>query len=100
MAEADGVDQRNIENWSNDVFAAVYNKKLPLGAMRALTGVNKRRGYYKTPRITFKGDSNHEVLAKKSFPWVEGVRDDFNLTNKYTVNGFLEMLVNMRWVIM
>ena len=74
MVEVDGFYQRNIGNWSNDVFADVYSINLPLGVMRALSGVNKRRGYYKNPRTIFKGDRTHESLASKMFPWVEGVR--------------------------
>ena len=31
---------------------------------------------------------------------MEGVRENFNLTDKYAANGFLEILVSMRWVIM
>ena len=48
MAEVDGVDQRNIKNWSNDVFADIYSTKLPLGEIYDLVGVDKRRGYYKS----------------------------------------------------
>ena len=49
---------------------------------------------------TFKGDITHEVLARKLFPWVEDVRANFNLTEKLTANGFLGILINMRWVIL
>ena len=65
MAEIDAVDQQNIGNRSTDVFDDVYRMKLLLGAIRALTGVDKRRSYYKNPRTTFKGDSTHEALARK-----------------------------------
>ena len=44
MAEVDGVDQRNIGNQSNDVFDGVCSTKLPLGAIRTLAEVDKRRG--------------------------------------------------------
>ena len=100
MTEVDGVDQRNIGNRSNDVFADVYSIKLPLGATRALAGVDKRRDYYKNLRTPFKGDITHEALARIVSPWLEGVRDNFNLTDKYTANGFLLILVNMRWVML
>ena len=56
MAEVDRVDQKNIGNWSNEVLTNVYSTKLSLGAIRALIGVDKRRGYYKNPMTTFKGD--------------------------------------------
>ena len=99
MVEVDGFDQQNIENWSNDRFADVYSTKLSLGTICDLTEVHKRGGYYKNSRTTFKGDRTHEALTRKNFPWIEGVREHFNLTDKYTTNGFLEMMVSMRWVI-
>ena len=82
------------------MFADVYSTKIPLGTLCDLVGVDKRRDYYKNPRTTFKGDSTHESLARKFSLWVKVVRKKFNLTDKYTANGFLEMLVNIRWVIL
>ena len=68
--------------------------------MRAFSGVYKMRGYYKIPRTTFKGDNTHKALATNFFRWVDDVRKNFNITDKYTTNGFLEILINTRWVIL
>ena len=63
-------------------------------------GLIKGRGYFKTPRTTFKDDSTHKALVRKIIPWVEGARENFNFTDKYSANRFLEILVNMGWVIL
>ena len=36
----------------------------------------------------------------KTFRWVEDARENFNIKNKYTADGFLEMLINTRYVIL
>ena len=71
-----------------------------MGEIGALVRINKRRGYYKNPRATFKGDSTHAALTRKKIPWLEDIRANFKYTDKYTNNGFLEMLVNTRWLIL
>lgn len=53
MREVVTDDQKNIGNWSGDVFQNVYSTNLPLPAMRALAGYDIRRGYYKNPRTRF-----------------------------------------------
>ena len=100
MTKIDGIYQRDIRNWYNDVFVDIYSMKISLGTMGDLHETNKRKGYYKKPRIIFKGDSNHEALAREVFRWLEDGRVNLNLIDKYTANRFLEMLVNMRWVIL
>ena len=62
--------------WAVDVYQKKYSKKLPLGALRALAGFSKEKGYYKNPRTTFKGSSEHEALANQIFPWVDSILMD------------------------
>jgi hypothetical protein len=95
--EVCGMDQRNIGNWGQDVFQKDYSTKLPLGALRALTGFDKRRGHHINDRTTFKGEPRHTVLARMIFPWIEGVKEATALAS--TTKGFLDLLKNLRWVI-
>ena len=64
-----GLGQRNMSDWVADVFQKTYSKRLPLGALRALAGYSSKRGYYKNPRTTFKGNVDHEKLSIMIFPW-------------------------------
>ena len=50
------MEQRNMGNWAADLFKKTYSKRLPLGALRALVGYGSKRGCYKNPRTTFKGN--------------------------------------------
>lgn len=100
MLEVISDQQKNIGNWANDVFFNVYNTKLPLAAMRALAGYDTRRGYYKNPRTRFKGDGKYDDLAAQIFPWVESEMDKLQAGEHQTARCFLQLLLNLRWVIL
>ena len=98
MREVVTDDQKNIGNWSGDVFQNVYSTNLPLPAMRALAGYDIRRGYYKNPRTRFQGDGKYDHLARTIFPWIEADMDKLPCECT-TARAFLQLLVNLRWVI-
>lgn len=100
MEEVDPTIARAIGNWAIDTFGEVYSSKLPLPAMRVLAGGDTRRGYYRNPRITFKGDPMHNELAIKFFPWVEAAEAKLPIGGNPTARAFLNLLKNLRWVIL
>ena len=100
LEEVNEGDKRAIGNWSTDVFGQTYSSKLPLAAMRVLSGSDTRRGFYRNSRTTFINEEKYGILAKQLFPWIEDVILYHDLSNKPTARGFLNMLVNMRWVIL
>ena len=53
LEEVSNLDKRALGNWSTDIFVEVYSSKLPLVAMRVMTGFNKSSGMYHNPRTTF-----------------------------------------------
>ena len=81
--------QKNIGNWANNGFFNIYNTKLPLAAMRALSGYDTRRGYYKNPRTRFKeGGGKYDDLAAQIFPWVEYEMDKLQAGEHQTARCF------------
>ena len=100
LDEVCGLEQRTMGNWAADVFQNSYCKKLPLGALRVLAGYSKEKGYYKNPRTTFVGKSEHGDLGKKIFPWLETILNDVRLKDFPTAKGFLTLLMNLRWVLL
>ena len=66
--EVSELDRRELDNWSIDVFGEVYSSKLPLAAMRAMAGFDKKSGMHHNPRTTFYGDDRHKLLAMNTFP--------------------------------
>ena len=71
IEEVGGLDKRAIGNWTTDVFGSHYDTKLPLPAMRAMSGHDARRGYVYHPRSQFTGDEMHEHLPLLLFPWLD-----------------------------
>ena len=100
LEEVSELDKRVLGNWATDVFGEVYSSKLPLVAMRVMAGFDKRSGMHHNPRTTFYGDTTHQALAKKIFPWIEGVLENSDLEARATARGFLNYLINLRWVIL
>ena len=100
VEEVCGLDQRNMGNWAADVFQKNYSKRLPLGALRVLAGFSKERGYYKNTRTTFTGGHKYIELWHRIFPWVDDVLNDNGITKFDTAKSFLELLRNLRWVIL
>ena len=100
MLEVISDQQKNIGNWANDVFFNIYNTKLPMAAMRALSGYDPRRGYYKNPRTRFKGGGRYDQLAAQLFPWVEEEMAKLPSGECPTARSFLQLLKNLRWVIL
>ena len=100
LEEVCGLDQRNMGNWSADVFQKSYSKRLPLGALRALAGFPKEKGKYRSARTTFQGEHQHQVFAKKIFPCADAIVGDNEINNHKTSKAFLVFLRNMRWVIL
>ena len=100
IEEVCGLDQRNMGNWASDVYQKCYSKRLPLGALRALAGFSKTRGKYKNPRTSFKGEVQHELLAKQIFPWIDAIMSNKEINSYETSKGFLVLLRNLRWVIL
>ena len=62
IEEVGGLDKRALGNWATDVFGSHYDTKLPLPAMRAMSGHDARRGYFYHPRSQFTGDKSHQHL--------------------------------------
>ena len=56
LEEVNEGDKRAIGNWSTDVFGQTYSSKLPLAAMRVLSGSDTRRGFYRNSRTTFMNE--------------------------------------------
>ena len=100
MEEVGGLDKRALGNWATDVFGSHYDMKLPLSAMRAMSGHDARREYFYHPRSRFTGDETHQHSPSLLFPWVdEALKETLN-TSHHTVYGFLSLLKNLRWVIL
>ena len=68
--------------------------------MRAFAGYDTRRGYYKNPRTRFKGDVKYDELAAQIFPCVESEMDKLQAGEHQTARCFLQLLLNLRWVIL
>ena len=100
MEEVDEGSKRAIGNWSTDVFGTTYSSQVPLAAMRTLSGSDKRRGSYHNSRTTFINEEKYGSLARLIFPWIEHITAKSNLENRPTARAFLNMLRNMRWVIL
>ena len=100
MEEVDPTIARAIGNWAIDTFGEVYSSKLPLPAIRVLAGGDTRRGFYRNPRTTFKGDDTHNELAKNFFPWVEAAEVELPPGKNGTTRAFFNLLKNLRWVIL
>ena len=62
----DNIGYRNI-----DVQKTCYSSKLPLEAMRVLTGSDKRKRYYANQRSDFFRKAEHVHLSRMIFPWIE-----------------------------
>ena len=100
VEEVKGADRRAIGNWATDVFGSHYDTRLPLPAMRAMSGYDSRRGRFIHPRNAFYGDASHVHLPGLLFPWVdEALRKTVNTTH-HTAYGFLSLIKNLRWVIL
>ena len=100
MEEVDEGSKRAIGNWSTDVFGTTYSSQVPLAAMRTLSGSDKRRGFYENSRTTFINEEKYGSLARFIFPWIEHITAKCNLKDRPTARAFLNMLRNMRWVIL
>ena len=88
LEEVNEGDKRAIGNWSTDVFGQTYSSKLPLAAMRVLSGGDTRRGFYRNSRTTFIDENKYGILAKQLFPWIENILLYTDLSNKPTARGF------------
>ena len=53
IEEVPGVDKRAIGNWTTDVFGSLYDTKLPLTDMRAMSGYDSRREKFVHSRSAF-----------------------------------------------
>ena len=100
MEEVDPTIARAIGNWAIDTFGEVYSSKLPLPAMRVLAGGVSKTGFYRNPRITFKGDPEHIELANRFFPWIESAEKQIPDGKNPTARAFLNLLKNLRWVLL
>ena len=99
LEEVGEMDKRALGNWATDVFGECYSSKLPLAAMRVMAGFEKETGLHYNPRTTFYGEEKHQELAKMIFPWIEEVEKSCNLEERHSARGFLNYLLNLRWVI-
>ena len=100
MEEVPGVDKRAIGNWTTDVFGSHYDTKLPLAAMRAMSGYDSRRGKFVHARSAFYGDQSHAHLPNLLFPWVDDALSKIEGKSQHTAYGFLSLIKNLRWVIL
>ena len=93
--------KRDVGNWKNDTYDNHYGSKLPLSGMRSMAGFDARRGYHCNPRANFFGEDKHKCLPMMIFTFIENKLDMLRLTKEEcpTAKGFLEMLQNLRWVI-
>ena len=87
-------------NWTTDVFGSHYDNKLPLPALRVMSGYDSRRGKFIHPRSAFYGDSSHAHLPESLFPWVDDAILITENTKHHTAYGFLSLIKNLRWVIL
>ena len=92
---------RAVGNWKNDTYDNHYSSKLPLSGMRVMAGFDARRGYHSNPRANFFGEDKHKCLPMMIFTFIENKLDMLRLTKEEcpTAKGFLELLQNLRWVI-
>ena len=100
IEEIDGMDTRAIGNWVTDVFGSHYDTKLPLPAMRAMSGHDSRRGKFIHPRSSFNGDASHAHLPGLLFPWADDALLKTHETKHDTTLGILTLIKNLRWVIL
>ena len=100
MEEVDPTIARAIGNCAIDTFCEVYSSKLPLPAMRVLAGGVSKKGFYRNPQITFKGDPEHVELANRFSPWIETAEKQIPDGKNPTARAFLNLLKNLRWVIL
>ena len=76
MDEVDPMIARAIGNWSRDTLGEVYSTKLTFEAISVLAGGDIRRGHYRNPRLTSKGNTEDKELAKKFLPWDEAAEEN------------------------
>ena len=100
VEEISAIDKCAIGNSVTDVFGTHYDTKLPLTAMRAMSGHDSRRGKFIHPRSTFYGDESHKHPPELLFPWVDAAICQTNETKHDTALGFLTLIKNLRWVIL
>ena len=89
----------NIGYWNIDVRKTCYSSKLPLEAMRVLTGSDKCKRYYVNQRSDFFGIAEHVHLSRMIFPWIE-MAEITLLEINYTAKEFFTLLKNLRWIIL
>ena len=92
LEETGGLDKRAIGNWETNVYGKCYDTKLPLIAMRAISGHDSRKGYFKHAHISFYGDATQVHLPNMLFPWLDKPMDKVRNTDNHKLFGFLALL--------
>jgi len=102
MVEVKRSQHHEIGYWVNNTHDNHYSSRLPLAAMRVMAGFDGRRSFHFNPRANFFGEEKHKLLPLMIFPFIENKLNILRLkknSNCTTALGFLELLQNLRWVI-
>jgi hypothetical protein len=105
LLEMEEVDKEHIDllgYWNMDVHDTAYSKQMPLPAMRVAAGFDKERGSYYIPRSQYLAPAE---LASQVFPWIENAErkladSEAPEDKRVTAHGFLDMLKNLRQVLL
>ena len=92
--------QHEIGYWVNNTHDNHYCARLPLSAMRLMVGFDGRRSYHSNPRANVLVKKN-KLLPLMIFPFIENKLNILRLkknSNCTTSLKFLELLQNLRWV--
>ena len=101
MVEVKANITRAVGNWKNDTYDNHYSSKLDLSGMRVMDGFDARRGYHSNPRANFFGEDKYKCLPLMIFTFIKNKFDMLRLIKEEcpTAKGLLELLQNLRWVI-
>ena len=102
MVEIKRCIKHKIGYWLNNTHDNHYMYRLPLAEMRVMVGFYGRRNFHFNPRAKFFGEEKHKLLPLMLFPFIENKLNILRLkmnSNCTTALGFLELLQNLRLVI-
>ena len=68
--------------------------------MRVMALFDQKGRMHHNPGTNFYGNDRQKVLSMKIFPWIDKVTEAPNLSVKTTARGFLNYMINLRWVIL
>ena len=74
------------------MYGRDYDTQIPLGAMRAMSGHDSKRGYFNHPRSMSYDDATYAHLPSLLFPWADKPIDKVWNTDNHTGFGFLALV--------